>query len=57
MHHLLPRFAEYDFHAALTIEGREDAELPERTLLAARIRGLDLRKLASEVDIDPDPAS
>ena len=56
MHHLIPRFAEFDFHAALTLEGREDEELPERTLLATRIRGLDLKKLASEVDIDPDPA-
>ena len=57
IHHLFPRFAEYDFHAALTIEGRSDAELPEQTLLATRLRGLDLEKLASEVDIEAEPVA
>ena len=50
VHTLLPRFAEYDFHAALTLEGRDDGELPERTLMAARLRGLDVVKLAREFD-------
>lgn len=52
MHFLLPRFSEFDFHAALTLEGREDSELPERTLLAGRVRGLDIAKHASDYDID-----
>jgi len=53
VNYLFPRFGEFDFHAALTMEGREDDELPEQTLLATRIRGLDVVKLASDYDIDP----
>ena len=51
IHYLTPRFVEYDFHAALTVEGRADAELPEQTLLACRLRGLDLVKLAKDGDL------
>ena len=57
IHYLHPRFKEFDFHAAMTIEGRPDEELPEQTLLSTRIRGLDLSKMASEVDIDQPPPS
>ena len=39
-----------DLHAALTIEGRDDAELPEQTLLATRVQGLDLARLAMDAD-------
>ena len=45
-----------DFHAAFTLEGRDNEELPERTLLAVRIRGLDLPHVAQEVEL-PEPAS
>ena len=51
IHHLLPGFAKYDFHAALTIEGRADEELPEQTLLATRIHGLDITSLAHDGDM------
>jgi len=52
MHTLLPRLGEFDLHASLTVEGRDDAELPERTLLGVRVRGCDLFGIASEVDLE-----
>lgn len=55
VHFLHPRLGEFDFHVALTVEGRDDDELPEQVLCAARIRGLDVRKLASAVDIEAPP--
>ena len=48
VHHLMPRIPEFDLHAAVTIEGRDDSELVERTLLAVRLRGLDLKGLAHD---------
>ena len=51
MNFLAPRFKELHLHAALTIEGREDADLPEQSLVALRIRGLDLAALAKEVEL------
>jgi len=50
MNYLLPRFAEFDFHAAMTVEGRDDSELPEQTLCATRIRGVDITKIAVSHD-------
>ena len=47
---MLEKVARADLHAAITIEGRDDSELPEQTLAAARIRGLDLAKLATPAD-------
>ena len=32
-HQLLPRMAEMEFHFAVTLEGRDDAELPEQVLV------------------------
>ena len=43
------RIKDLDFHAAVTLEGRSDDELSEQALLAVRLKGLDLPKLASEV--------
>lgn len=37
-------------HVAFTIEGRDDSELPEQTLCAVRVNGLDLVKLAKDAD-------
>ena len=48
---LMYRIGDFDLHAALTMEGREDDELPERTLCAIRMRGLDLLKLAFEGEL------
>ena len=50
LNYLLPNFDKYDFHAAMTIEGRSDDELPEQTLCATRIRGVDIVKLAVSHD-------
>ena len=47
---MLEKLAKADLHAAITIEGRDDHELPEQTLAAARIRGLDFGKLAVDAD-------
>lgn len=52
LHYLLPRLGEFELHGAVTIEGRDDAELPEQALLAVRLRGLDFAKLAVEADFD-----
>ena len=54
MHSLHHRIKDLDFHAAVTIEGRDDSELPEQELCAARIRGLDLPNLASTAEL-PEP--
>jgi hypothetical protein len=51
---LLGRLQNFEFHAAVTIEGRENDELPEQVILACRIHGLELEKLAKEVDL-PEP--
>ena len=47
---MLDKVAKADLHAAITIEGRDDSELPEQTLAATRVRGLDIAKLAKEAD-------
>ena len=49
---MLSVVAKADIHAAITIEGREDAELPEQTLACVRIQGLDLLAVAQEVEED-----
>lgn len=56
IHYLINRSREFDLHAAFTLEGRDDDELPERTLLAARIRGLDLAAMAREMEL-PEPGA
>jgi len=48
MHHLLPQLGAFELHCAVTIEGREDDELDERSLLALKVSALDLVKLAKE---------
>ena len=45
---LLPRLGEMDFHFAVTVEGRDDAELPEQIIAAARCQNLDFA--ASAID-------
>lgn len=57
VHYLLNRLKDFDFHAAFTLEGRDNEELPERTLLAVRIRGLDLPNVAKEVELPAEPGS
>ena len=47
-HQLLPRMAEMEFHFAVTLEGRDDAELPEQVLAAAQCQKLDF--VTSAVD-------
>ena len=51
---LLGRIGDFDLHAAITLEGRVDEELPEQVLAAVRIQGLDLLRLAYEGEL-PDP--
>jgi len=50
VHSLLGRIPDFQLHAAITIEGREDEELPEQVVAAVRITGLDLLKLAFELE-------
>ena len=40
-----------DIHAAVTLEGRDDDELPEQVLLTARICRFDLLERAKEVEL------
>lgn len=47
---LLPRLKEMDFHFAVTIEGRDDSQLPEQIIAAAGATKLDF-KGASEVQL------
>ena len=49
---LFGRIPDFELHAAVTIEGREDSELPEQAVAAVRITGLDLLKLAFELAED-----
>lgn len=51
VHQLMPRFKDFDFHAALTLEGRDNDEMPERTLLSCKIKGLNLLEIASTADL------
>ena len=44
------KIKDMDFHAALTIEGRKDEELPEQVLCAVRLKNLDLTSIAHEID-------
>lgn len=39
-----------EVHLALTLEGRDDSELPEQTLFALRVNGVDLVKCAKDAD-------
>ena len=47
MHYLLPRLNEFDLHCGLTLEGREDDELDECVLCAARVSSTQLGLPAS----------
>ena len=40
-HQLMPRLGEMEFHFAVTVEGRDASELPERVLAAAQCTKLD----------------
>ena len=51
LQHVLPRIGEMDLHAAVTLEGRDDDELPEQVLLTARICRFDLLERAKEVEL------
>jgi len=51
LNYVVPRIGDFHFHSALTLEGRDDEELPEQTLLAARIVGADLEKYGSEYEL------
>ena len=55
VHHLMPTFPKMDFHCAITLEGRDDSELPEQALLAVRISGLACAEMAS-TELPPAPA-
>ncbi|KAG5184846.1 hypothetical protein JKP88DRAFT_313826 [Tribonema minus] len=44
LHHLLPRFARTSLRVAFVLEGRADAELPERVLACAQLEGMDPRR-------------
>lgn len=44
MNRYLPKINELWMHCAVTIEGRDNDELPEQCLLAGRIRGLEITK-------------
>ncbi len=50
MNYFIPKLPELRIHAAVTIEGRDNDELPEQCLAAGRIFPLDLQKLASAVN-------
>ncbi len=51
LQHVLPRIGEMDLHAGVTLEGRDDDELPEQVLFTARIRRFDLLGRATEVEL------
>ena len=51
VHQLMPRIKDFHFHCALTVEGREESELPERTLCAVRLTGLNLEEIASTAEL------
>jgi len=51
VHQLMPRIKDFQFHCALCVEGRDDSELPERTLLACKITGLSLVDFASDTGL------
>jgi len=55
INYLLPRLSDFHLHAAFTLEGRDNNELPERTLCAARLRGLDFRAIP-DGDQLPEPS-
>lgn len=47
--HLMGTIPKMELHTAVTLEGRDDDELPEQTLLAVRMRGLDIVKMSKEL--------
>lgn len=51
MHVALSKIKGMDLHVALTLEGRDDAELPEQALCAVRLKNLAISEMASEVDL------
>ena len=51
VHQLMPRIKDFDLHVAITLEGRDNEELPERALLACRIRGLNMSEIGSEAEL------
>ena len=54
VNHVLHRIGEMQIHASVTIEGRDDSELPEQAIACGRIEHLDLVKLASEGPLKVD---
>jgi len=49
MSKFIPSLQKLKLHIGVVIEGRDNNELPEQTLVACRIHGLDLREMASEL--------
>jgi len=48
LHYLIPRLADFQMHCALVLEGRDDSELNEGVLCAARVQGIGIERLAAE---------
>jgi len=46
----IPSLHKLRLHIGVVIEGRDNSELPEQTLVACRIHGLDLREMATEIN-------
>ena len=44
----LPRTGEMEIMSGITIEGRDDDELPEQLIAVAHFRGIDMAAMASE---------
>lgn len=51
MNSMLPKLADLKLHAGVTIEGRENDELPEQVIGAARLNPLDIVKLAQDIKV------
>ena len=54
IHYILNRVKDMDLHAAFTLEGRDNDELPEQTVLTARLKGIDLARLAQPTEDLPE---
>jgi len=57
LNYLLPRFAEFQLHCAVTLEGREDHELDECVLCAARLQGMDIEGMAQQWGVGAAPTA
>ena len=51
MHAAFSKIKDMDLHVALTLEGREDTELPEQALCAVQLKNLAIAEIASEVEL------